>query len=316
MRSLFVKLVAVVAILSIGSFALAQTGPMDDAVPAAGGFFDDDDFEGPQVSDSGVGYIDNAILGNQIRFRFDAAYNNVQPARAEFFWPVDGPFGPGPGPETRADYQDLSLYAEYQFACRWSAFGAVPFRMLNGEIQPNTAGLGDATAGVKYALYSSCNSVATFQFRTYIPTASGTRGLGTRHVSLEPALLVYHRLNDRLSFQGEIRDWIAIGGTDGFAGNVLRYGLGANYTFNPCDCRPLSAVVELVGWTVLNGDTLLPPPAPPIRQDAAGDTIVNAKVGLRYSLNCSDSIYAGYGRALSDQTWYDDVFRFEFRRAF
>src|SRR6185436_20820427 len=94
----------------------------------------------------------------------------------------------------------------------------------------------------------------------YVPSGDGTRGLGTRHVSLEPSLLFYHWQTDRLSFQGEVRDWFSIGGSDGFAGNVLRYGLGANYILNPCDCRPVSAVVELVGWTVLDGGTAITTP--------------------------------------------------------
>jgi hypothetical protein len=123
-------------------------------------------------------------------------------------------------------------------------------------------------------------------------------------------------VSDWWAVQGEVRDWIAIGGSEGFAGNVLRYGLGGVYTFNPCDCRTVSAVVEFVGWTVLEGGTAITIPPATIVADATGDTIVNAKVGLRYRLNCSDSIYAGYGHALTDEQWYQDVFRIEFRRAF
>lgn len=279
---------------------------------------DNDGFGGPFVSDSGVGYIDSAILGDQLRLRFDAAYNNVQPARAEFFWPVGGVLGPGPGPETRADYQDISLYGERRIWNRVSVFGELPFRMLNPEIQANTAGIGDANVGFKYELSNSGDTVVTAQFRTFIPTADGTRGLGTRHVSLEPALLMWHRHNERLTFEAEVRDWMAVGGSETIAGNVLRYGLGAGYVLNPNDCRSLSAVVEFVGWTVLNGGTAITtnPPVVTSLEDATGDTIINAKVGLRYRLNCRDSLYAGYGRALTSQTWYEDVFRFEYRQAF
>jgi hypothetical protein len=276
----------------------------------------DDDFGGLVVSNSGVGYIDNAILGDQVWFRFDAAYNATEPARAEFIWPVDGPFGPGPGPETSVDYQDFSAYAERQLNCRWSVFGELPVRMLNPEIQDNTAGIGDINVGFKRLLCSSCDTVKTLQLRTYVPTADGSRGLGTRHVSLEPAFLFYHRRSDWFAIQGEVRDWFSIGGSDGFAGNVLRYGLGGVYTFNPCDCRPVSAVAEIVGWTVLHGGTAITTLPTTLFTDAAGDTIVNAKFGLRVSLNDQDSIYAGYGHALTDETWYEDVIRLEFRRAF
>ena len=36
--------------------------------------------------DSSVGYIDTAIPGNVFRLRFDTAYNNNRPNRAEFFY--------------------------------------------------------------------------------------------------------------------------------------------------------------------------------------------------------------------------------------
>lgn len=276
-----------------------------------------DSFSGPQISDSGVGYIDSAILSDLVRLRFDSAYNNPQPARAEFVWPIDGPFGPGPGPETRVDYQDFRLYAERVFAPRWSAFAELPFRLLNGELQDNTAGMGDVNAGFKFELASSCQDVLTLQFRTYAPTGSGTRGLGTRHASVEPALLWWHRHSDRLTVEGEVQAWSAIGGSEGFAGDVLRYGLGSSYLLNPESCHPLYGVAEFVGWTVLNGGTAITTsPTNTLFTDATGDTIVNVKVGLRWQLNCSDSLYAGYGRALTEQSWYEDVLRVEFRRAF
>lgn len=316
MRIGIIGVLALGMVIATSSPSAGQTGLGERLLGAAGERTRDGDFGGPQVSDSGVGYIDNAILGDQLRFRFDAAYNNVEPARAEFFWPVDAAFGPGPGPETRVDYQDLSLYAERRFAYQWSAFGEIPFRMLNAEIQDNTAGLGDANVGVKYMLCGTCTDVLTLQFRALLPTADGTRGLGTRHVSLEPALLLYHQYTDRLAIEGEVRDWISVGGSEGFAGNVLRYGLGANYILNPCDCRQLSGVVEFVGWTVLDGGTAITTPPVTTFTDATGDTIANAKVGLRYRFNGIDSIYAGYGRALTVEQWYEDVFRFEYRRAF
>lgn len=319
MRSIKLFLVLAFATSLCCKLAHAQNASMGESAAANGDtFLDDEDFGGPFVSDSGVGYIDSAILGNQLRVRYDSAYNNVQPARAEFFWPVGGTRGPGPGPETRADYQDLSLYGEHVLADRLSVFGELPFRMINPEIQANTAGLGDAQVGFKFELSNCADTVMTAQLRTYIPSGDGSRGLGTRHVSLEPSLLIWHRYTERLTFEAEVRDWAAVGGSDGIAGNVLRYGLGAGYVLNPYDCRPLSAVVEFVGWTVLDGGSAITtnPPLATSIVDATGDTIVNVKVGLRYRVNCCGSIYAGYGRALTDQTWYDDVFRAEYRLAY
>jgi hypothetical protein len=76
-------------------------------------------------------------------------------------------------------------------------------------------------------------------------------------------------------------------------------------------------VVEVVGWTVLDGlasgslDGVTP-----FFVDATGDTIVNLKVGARISLTHQDSLYVGYGRALTGDVWYEDIARFEYRWTF
>ena len=51
---------------------------------------------GPVIRDSNVGYIDPAIPAELFRFRYDAAYDNNRPTRAEFFWSPGEPFGAGP----------------------------------------------------------------------------------------------------------------------------------------------------------------------------------------------------------------------------
>lgn len=278
---------------------------------------DTDADEDPIVSDSGVGYIDNAILGNQFRFRFDAAYHNTQPARAEFFWAVDGAIGPGPGPERAVNYQDFLPYLEIRPADDWSVFVELPFRLIDPVIQDNTAGLADMNAGFKYGLVQTRDRATTAQLRVYAPTGDATRGLGNHHVSLEPALLHYERLTDRLSAYGELRDWIAVGGTPDFAGNVLRYGLGASLQVNDSDaCHPLRLVGEFVGWTVLEGGTVITTDQGTITADARGDTIVNAKTGFRWTLTPETDFYAGYGFALTEAAWYDDTLRFELRHRF
>jgi len=53
--------------------------------------------------------------------------------------------------------------------------------------------------------------------------------VGRNNWNLEPAVLVYERLSDRLILEGEFRDFIPIESADDFAGNVIRYGLGLSY---------------------------------------------------------------------------------------
>ncbi len=310
----------VIALLQCSIFAttgFAQSPPPTAASEDVASVEEEEE-EGPLVADSTVGYLDNPIVGNQLRFRYDSNYDATQPARAEYLWPVDGQFGPGPGPETSVDYQDLSLYGEVQVGMSWSLFGELPVRFANPEVQDNTQGLGDVKVGFKYALKQDVDRVRTVQLKLYVPTADGGRGLGTDHYSLEPGLLLYRELGPRLSAFGEIKDWMALDGSDGFAGNVLQYGLGASYRLSP-DCEPprLSAVGEFVGWTVLNGGSAITLPGPVTQfVDATGDTIVNAKVGLRWRLSECWDLYGGYGHALTEQEWYRDIVRIELRQTF
>src|SRR5262249_17017230 len=82
---------------------------------------------GEPLALDGTGYIAAATPRTQTRVRFDAAYDDNRPDRAEFFYAKCGCFrqlalagGPGgdpraPGPpksETRVDYQDISTYLE------------------------------------------------------------------------------------------------------------------------------------------------------------------------------------------------------------
>jgi len=219
-------------------------------------------------------------------------------------------------PEPTLDYQDLSAYLETRLADRISAFVEVPTRFLNPEANDNHSGLGDLNAGFKYAFLQNGDETLTFQLRTYAPTGDARQGLGTDHVSLEPALLLYQPLTDRLRLEGEFRYWIPVDGTD-FAGSLIRYGVGVSYGLPATEKVRVTPVAEFVGWTVLGGkESIVNSLGPPIVQDAAGDTIVNAMLGLRLDWNSRAGVYAGYGRALTGERWYENTFRVELRLSY
>jgi hypothetical protein len=269
---------------------------------------------GPRVSDSSVGYIDSAIPGDVFRFRYDDSYNNTRPTRADFIYPKGGPAGPGlPDPEPRIDFPDLSAYLEKSLSDRFSAFVDVPVRFLNPERNADHWGLSDMDAGFKFAFIQNDDWVATFQFRTYIPTGDSHRGLGTDHVTLEPAFLSYNRLTDRLAMESELRLWTPIGGTD-FAGNIIRYGTGVHYDLFRTSYCTFTPAAEFVGWTILNGkETVVPPSGATFIHDAGGETIFNAKLGLFVKFGTRADIYAGYGRPLTGDRWYENTLRMQFR---
>ncbi|TWU05462.1 hypothetical protein [Stieleria varia] len=284
-----------------------------------------------QGGDTGVGYIDSSIVRNQIRFRYDSAYDSPTPYRAEFLYPkssapiggVADPNAPGPPlPETGIDFQEFRFYAESLLVDDLiSGFIEVPFRLINPDVNENAAGISDIQLGLKAALLTSDQEYLTFQFRTSFPTGDGSKGLGTETVRLEPGLLFLKRLSSGTLIEGEVRDIIPIGGTN-WAGNVLRYGVGVSQPWFFNESYRFSPVVETVAWSVLGGRVGKGINTPLERVEDANTTIANIKVGARLDLLSSShgdgwhSIYLGYGRALTGAQWYDDVIRAEIRLAF
>jgi hypothetical protein len=265
----------------------------------------------------------------------DADFDLRNPDRAEFFYAKCGCYrtlnpgdpnapGPGPGVAKSANLQELQLHLEYAPKRRVSVFVETPVRFIQftpapGGTLSNGNGLGDVRAGFKYAVLAGENRYLTFQFRAYFPTGDSFRGLGTNHYSVEPTLLYYQRFGERLAVSSEFGDWHPIGGSsgiplttqNGFAGDILIYGLGAGYDIVQKQDYRVTPVVEFVGWSVLSGlvtGGMFP--------STAGITIANVKIGARLSTGIHHSFYAGYGRELTHSSWYTDIVRFEYRFAF
>lgn len=272
---------------------------------------------GPKIRDSNVGYIDPAIPGTFVRFQVDSAFNNVSPTRSEFFWSPGPPDGRGPSiPERSVDYVDQTTHFEYCLLPTTSVFAAVPIRFLNPELNSNTTGLADINLGIKQAIVLQEDFVATLQLRTYVPSGDSDRGIGTGHVSLEPAILLYKPLSAGWTAEAELRDWVPVGGGD-FTGNVIRYGLGVHYDDLQVGSFKFVPIAEFVGWTSLGGKVVMPTDAGPFNvRSATGDTIVNVKTGVRWKFSESADLFAGYGKPLTDQSWYDEVVRIELRLLF
>ncbi|MGH9695874.1 MAG: transporter, partial [Bryobacteraceae bacterium] len=293
----------------------------------------------PRMAGSSTGYIDEAIVGSEIRFRFDADFDLQNPDRAEFFYAKCGCYrnepnpadpnapGPGPGVAKSVNLQELQLHLEYAPNRRISVFVETPVRFIQftpvagtGNLA-NGHGVGDVRAGFKYAVLAGENRYLTFQLRAYFPSGDALRGLGTNHYSVEPTLWYYQRLGERLAVSGEFGDWHPIGGSSsaglpgvssgGFAGDVLIYGLGAGYDVVKKEEYRVTPVLEFVGWSILSG--LVTGGTVP---STSGVTIANVKIGARLSVGGHHSFYAGYGKELTPSSWYTDIVRFEYRFAF
>jgi hypothetical protein len=293
-----------------------------------------------------VGYIDNAIVGSEVRVRFDAAFDDQNPDRAEFFYAKCGcyrfdgadPNAPGPPPGSsmsaipkNLNFQQLYIAGEFAPIHRFSLFTEIPVRWIqaqgitpvNGGTFPNQGGLSDIMAGFKFAAIASQRTYLTFQFRTYFPSGDASEGLGTHHYSVEPGVLYFQKLSDRLALEAQVRDWHPIGGSSslgtgvsgsgGFAGDVFMYGVGPSYVAYNGERVRFTPVIELFGWTVLSGLQTATAPAP---TKVGGMNIVNIKIGARTSFGTHSSIYVGYGRALTSADWYEDIVRVEYRYSF
>jgi hypothetical protein len=303
----------------------APATPINPApAPQASSSSDD---SGPITSYSTVGYIDGAIPGNVLRLRVDAAYGDNAPSRGAFFY-ARSPSAPGDRTETNVDYQEISVYGEYALSRTFSIFAEVPVEFLNPTVDENAKGLGDSNFGFRWAFLYEKDLVATFQFRTCVPTGNGDLGLGTSHVSLEPALLAYYRLSDRCSTEGEFRVFVPVGnsptvvgsvngGASDFYSDVIRYGIGVHYDLFKMPRLVIAPVTEVVGWTFLNGkQTVAFPDGNGADISARGDTIVNVKVGARFKIPDVCDFYLGYGRALTGDVLYKDIMRAEVRFTF
>lgn len=284
------------------------------------------------IDPSMVGYIDDGAVGNEVRVRFDAGFNDPRPDRAEYFYAGSTlPDSSTTAVQRTLNFQQLYLSGEYAPFKTFSAFVMVPFRWIEPFFinapgkSPDLfsgGGISDVQAGVKYAALNTDQTHVTLQLKADFPTGNGLKGFGTNHYSVEPMALFYQKLSDRAALEGEAGDSHPIGGTyfinpggqsKKWSADVAMYGLGPSYRLIERDKYSIAPVLELVAWHVFGG---LQTGANSVVQSAAGINVFNAKLGGRLSFPSGSSIYAGYGRAITSDIWYRNLFRVEYRKAF
>jgi len=90
------------------------------------------------------------------------------------------------------------------------------------------------------------------------------------------------------------------------------YGVGPSYQLVRRQSYTLAPVLELVSWHVFGGQT----GSTGVVQSAGTINVLNAKLGARVSFSDGSSIDSGYGRGLTSEIWYRNLFRIEYRRVF
>jgi hypothetical protein len=281
---------------------------------------------GQTVASKGA-YIENAVPVTMFRMRYDSAYGNNRPDRAEMFYAKCGCFGTrdAHGPpllESKVDYQEATPYFEYAFSNRFSVFADIPVRFINPEQNANAAGISDVSFGMKYAFIADQQRVWSLWLRSIAPSGNPRLGLGTGNWWIEPGVLFLEQLQPRWQVFGELRDQAFLSRRSDFTGNILRYGLGTSYIVADWRWGYMAPVGEFVGWTALSGKEADETGAV---ISARGDTIVNAKGGVRFGFGqpqigqffaTRSDLYIGYARALTGDVWYKDMLRVEFRYFF
>lgn len=264
-------------------------------------------------------FVDPIRPVTQTRLRFDSGLGGTTPDRAEYFWAQANGSGAGPSPTAayltalRLNYYDLVDYTEAASG-RFSVFVEMPYRSIYPDGAQHAAGFADMNLGTKTLLADTELFQITFQFRTYVPIGNVSSGLGTGHVSLEPSVLLAVNLAKEWYFQGQIAEWIPLGGDPGYAGAILHYHTSLNHTlwyFNPS--VPIIGTFEFNGWSFQAGSYTDPYLG---TQDAARTTYASIGPGLR-TVVC-EKIDFGVAAAfsLTKDNFAQQLIRAEFRWRF
>jgi hypothetical protein len=256
----------------------------------------------------------------QQRLRFDADLGMDYPDRSEFFWARADGKGKGPKPPTNVlgerglHYNELSIYTEAA-AGNAGLFIELPYRAVYPDRYPFAAGFTDMNFGVKSLLLDSDFLICSYQFRTFMPTGQAQRGLGTGHTTLEPSLLVAMKFTPETCLQGQVSEWIPIGGNSGYQGSVLHYHLSLNHMLHRIlDKDPIIGTLEFNGWSFQHGCFTDPDTGQP--RLSSGNTYANLGCGLRMFI--CDRVDFGVGAAygISVHRWGEQLYRSEIRWRF
>ncbi len=267
-------------------------------------------------------FVESARPQTQQRLRWDSGFDLNHPDAGEFFWAQADGKGRGPNPanhnhapgvlgETNVNYNQLSLYTEGAIG-NIGTFVEMPYLSLDGDVMGHAANFGDMNLGTKTLLFDCELLQVAFEFRTYLPTGNFTKGLGTGHVSLEPGLLVGIKLGPDTYFQGQVAEWIPLGGDPNYQGAILHYHTSVNQLL----CRilptvPLIGTVEFNGWSFQHGEFTDPDVGG--GQRITGETYVSVGPGLRLFICDKVDFGVGMAFALTDRHWAEQLYRSELR---
>ena len=253
----------------------------------------------------------------QQRIRWDAGFDLILPDRSEYFWARADGNGRGPKPTApalaipRLDYNELSLYTEVALE-KIGMIVVMPYRTVDPDGAPFHANFGDTSIATKTLLFDCALLQVAYQMTTHIPVGSAGKGLGTGHVSLEHSLLFGIRLHEEGYFQGELSEWIPIGGDQHYPGAIFHYHFSLNQTlYRPLPDVPIIGTLECSGYRFQDG--AYTDPVFGGFQQSSGYTYFHVGAGLRMFVCDRIDIGMGFQVPLTSQHWASQLYRTEFR---
>lgn len=259
---------------------------------------------------------------NNFRMRLDAAYGIEAPDRAEFLWAkIMGARNPFAVRERETHYQDMRFMLE----AGGEAFSTqidIPIRMLDPELNGNTAGMGDMSVTTKTVLVDGRDRWQITQiFRTTFNTGSPMHRTGSGNIKLEPGVACRLRLQDSTYAHSEVTYIIPTAGDPLHQGQILRYGLGFSHVYYETDTTAILPTLEFVGWSVLGGLRTTPPGASPVVVDVDGEHILTIHPGVRFVADTGSDLGlwefgVSGGVGVSDDKWYRGLLRADLRLSY
>jgi hypothetical protein len=250
------------------------------------------------------------------RLRWDSGFNYHLPDAAEYWWAKIGGRGPARAVNS-VDWHEFSLYQEVGTG-NFSTFVETPYRHveyrpINAEADDPTGGtgFGDVKIGTKSLMLDCELMQIAFQFITYIPAGSATKGLGTGHVSLEPSVLATFKLADNCYLQTQFGEWIPLGGDADHSGAAFIY----RFSLNKCLYRAPNNAAAIIGTFEFNGmsfqDGLATEPDGTVRS-VSGQSLFHLGPGVRFSLCDKLDVGMGWNVGVNDHG-PDNIYRWDIR---
>ncbi len=223
------------------------------------------------VPDRGIGYERVALAPFVIditqpqtlwSLRIDMANNWRHPDTAEYFFARPAAFGGrGPALETSADAQDVNFISEMGNNSA-SARTTIPVRIINGEVNGETAGMGDMHLTTKVVLLSGERLKLTQFLDNAFPTGSVDKGIGTGHVAMEPGLLASYRWSDETYIHSEVKYLFPLPTSPGNGGTIFTWGFGISHLLYDGDTFAVIPTAELVCYSIFNASETIATPIP------------------------------------------------------